>query len=37
MGDCYFHGSYGGHYCPECEEERRRGLKQGDTVPDRED
>jgi hypothetical protein len=29
MGDCYYHGSYGGYNCPECEEERSRGLEQG--------
>jgi len=29
MGDCYYHGSYGGYNCPECEQERSRGLEQG--------
>jgi hypothetical protein len=29
MADCYYHGQSSPGPCPECEEERRRGLPQG--------
>ena len=35
MGDCYYHGPYGGHNCSECDEERNSGMKQGTITVDR--